>query len=115
MAEANSKSEARLTQNKTCQERHIKVNHTYYMHKRKDNPSGTGRRIPWIQLKGDWLQQAGFEINTPVKVRVMKGCLVLTAEQKPSQAFLAFEKLDEQRQALVLRTIDALMSKNRKY
>jgi uncharacterized protein (DUF433 family) len=36
--------------------------------------------VPWIQIKGYWLQQAGFEINTPVKVRVMKGCLVLTVE-----------------------------------
>ncbi|MBL1275077.1 MAG: type I toxin-antitoxin system SymE family toxin [Ectothiorhodospiraceae bacterium] len=31
-------------------------------------------------MKGHWLQQAGFEINTPVKVRVMEGCLVITAE-----------------------------------
>ena len=27
-----------------------------------------------------WLQQAGFEINTPVKVKVMDGCLVLTTQ-----------------------------------
>jgi len=33
-----------------------------------------------IQMKGHWLQQAGFEIDTPVKIRVMDGCLVLTAE-----------------------------------
>jgi toxic protein SymE len=37
--------------------------------------------VPWIQLKGYWLQQAGFEINTPLKVRVMPGCLVLTVEE----------------------------------
>ncbi|MEJ2611495.1 MAG: SymE family type I addiction module toxin [Candidatus Thiodiazotropha sp.] len=33
-----------------------------------------------MQLKGHWLQQAGFEINALVKVRVMNGCLVLTTE-----------------------------------
>ena len=46
----------------------------------KDNPGGAGRPIPWIQLKGYWLQQAGFEIDTPLKVRVMPGCLVVTVE-----------------------------------
>jgi hypothetical protein len=33
-----------------------------------------------IHLKGHWLIQAGFEIDSPVKVRIMQGCLVLTAE-----------------------------------
>ncbi|MCU7859418.1 MAG: type I toxin-antitoxin system SymE family toxin [Candidatus Thiodiazotropha sp. (ex Lucinoma kastoroae)] len=37
--------------------------------------------VPWIELKGQWLNQAGFEISTPVKVHVMHGCLVLTAEE----------------------------------
>lgn len=33
-----------------------------------------------IHLKGHWLIQAGFEIDSPVKVGVMEGCLVVTAE-----------------------------------
>ncbi|WP_086933605.1 SymE family type I addiction module toxin [Agarilytica rhodophyticola] len=33
-----------------------------------------------IHLKGHWLIKAGFEIDSPVKVRVMEGCLVLTRE-----------------------------------
>jgi len=36
--------------------------------------------VPWINIQGQWLLKAGFEINTPIKVRVMDGCLVLTAE-----------------------------------
>jgi hypothetical protein len=80
MAHRNSKSGARLTQKTTCQERRIKVNQIHYLYKLKDDPSGAGRAVPWIQLKGYWLQQAGFEIDTPVKVRVMDGCLVLTTE-----------------------------------
>jgi toxic protein SymE len=83
MAKANSKSGARLTQNPTCQERKIKVNQIHYMRKLKDDLIGAGRPVPWIQLKGHWLQQAGFEINTPVKVRVMNGCLVLTTTDEP--------------------------------
>jgi hypothetical protein len=54
------------------------------MNKLKDDPVGAGRPIPWIQLKGYWLQKAGFEIDTPVKVRVMEGCLVLTTEELPA-------------------------------
>lgn len=27
------------------------------------------------------IQQAGFEIDTPIKVRIMDGCLVLTTQQ----------------------------------
>jgi toxic protein SymE len=62
----------------SCQERKIKVNKTQYMRKLKDDPVGAGRQVPWIQLKGYWLKQAGFEIIAPVKVRLMNGCLVLT-------------------------------------
>ena len=74
MASDNSKSEIRLTKSKTCQERNIKVNKIHYMRKLKDDPAGAGRPVPWIQLKGHWLQQAGL------KVRVMDGCLVLTTK-----------------------------------
>jgi hypothetical protein len=51
----------------SCQERKIKVNKTQYMRKLKDDPVGAGRQVPWIQLKGYWLKQVGFEINAPVK------------------------------------------------
>ncbi len=37
-------------------------------------------RLPWIRLCGLWLQQAGFEPQSRVRVRVMQGCLVITAE-----------------------------------
>ncbi len=72
----NTKSEARLTKSKTCQERSIKVNKIHYMRKLKDDLAGAGRPVPRIQLKGHWLQQAGFEIN----VRVINGCLALTTQ-----------------------------------
>ena len=36
--------------------------------------------VPWLQLKGHWLEQAGFNIDSPVTVRVMRRCLVLTTE-----------------------------------
>lgn len=35
---------------------------------------------PWIRLYGMWLKEAGFNPRTKIKVRVMQGCLVITAE-----------------------------------
>ncbi|MBU3056821.1 MAG: type I toxin-antitoxin system SymE family toxin [Pseudomonas indica] len=38
------------------------------------------RLIPGIKLRGYWLQRAGFEVNERIRIRVMQGCLVITAE-----------------------------------
>jgi hypothetical protein len=81
MARQDGKSGNRLRKCKICEQRYIKVNQIHYLHKLKDDPAGAGRPVPWIQMKGHWLDQAGFAIDTPVTVRVMDGCLVLTAEQ----------------------------------
>lgn len=62
-------------------ERRIKVNQIHYDYRTKQqSPNSGNRTVPWIQMKGHWLQQAGFEIDTPIKVRIMDGCLVLTTE-----------------------------------
>ena len=37
-------------------------------------------KIPWIRLRGLWLQQAGFTPHSRVRVRVMMECLVITTE-----------------------------------
>lgn len=36
------------------------------------------RPVPWLQLKGYWLQDLGFEQRSQVTIRAMAGCLVLT-------------------------------------
>lgn len=44
-------------------------------------PTHSGDRlIPGIKLRGLWLQRAGFEVNEKIRIRVMPGCLVITAE-----------------------------------
>jgi toxic protein SymE len=50
-----------------------------YNYRRKTHypPQAT---VPWLQLKGYWLAQAGFTVDSPVTIRVMRGCLVLTAD-----------------------------------
>ncbi len=81
MASSNSKSGTRLYKSKTCEERFIKVNQIHYDYRIKEQ-SSCCRSVPWINVKGFWLKDAGFEINTPVKIRVMQGCLVLTTEEQ---------------------------------
>ena len=39
------------------------------------------RPIPAVTLKGHWLEDAGFETRTPLEVRVMNGCIILTVKQ----------------------------------
>lgn len=60
-------------------QRQLKVREAYHSYQlqqscRDRTPIGE------IHLKGHWLIKAGFEIDTPVRVRVMAGCLVVTAE-----------------------------------
>jgi len=53
----------------------------YYYTPTKDAPPGTSNRpvtVPWIQMRGRWLNEAGFAIGTKVRVQVKPGRLVLT-------------------------------------
>ncbi|MFU9139270.1 SymE family type I addiction module toxin [Erwinia tasmaniensis] len=36
--------------------------------------------MPAVTLKGHWMAQAGFETGTPLEVRVMDGCMILTVK-----------------------------------
>jgi toxic protein SymE len=62
-----------------CHTRKIKVGYMIYDYQRKNHrpPQAT---VPWLQLKGHWLEKAGFTIDAPVTVQVMDKCLVLTTE-----------------------------------
>lgn len=78
--------------------RKIKVNQTTYTRTIKDkHHSAFDQRInepvPWVQMKGKWLAKAGFNIDTPIKIKVSNGRLVLIAEQmkqSPATAGLCF-------------------------
>ncbi len=82
MANGNDKAGLRLRKSKTCHERFIKVTQIHYEYRTKEQSSHSGARsMPWIQMQGHWLRQAAFDINTPVKIRVMEGFLVLTISE----------------------------------
>lgn len=59
-------------------ERRLTVGTQYYASSSRHRRE---RRVPWLQMRGDWLAAAGFDIRTPVRVRVMHGCLVVTVEE----------------------------------
>ena len=43
----------------------------------KSNPGcGACRHVPWINLRGFWLEQAGFSIGTQYTIEVYEGKLV---------------------------------------
>ena len=76
MADKHSTGKARLVKIPT--ERRVTVGHQYYEYPRDGAAPPRSRPVPWLQMRGDWLAAAGFDIKTPVRVRVMEGCLVLT-------------------------------------
>lgn len=82
MAVRDSTRSGKRSTSHPCQERRLKVYSSYYAPRANASYSG-GRPVPWVQLKGDWLAQAGFAIHTILKVRVMRGCLVVTVEEPP--------------------------------
>lgn len=56
----------------------------YYYTPTQDAPPGTPNlpvTVPWIQMRGRWLDAAGFAIGAKVRVRVRPGRLVLTVEE----------------------------------
>ncbi len=69
------------TTDQTTQTRQIKVSQFYYDYKPKNAPAGFIRPpVPWIQLKGKWLEKVGFSIDSQVTITVSQGCLILTVE-----------------------------------
>lgn len=81
MANINGTPGKPLAKTKTCHERQIKAGSTYSSYQPKDaNPYRVTPIVPWIRLQGKWLDSAGFAVGTPLKVRVMNRCLVITAD-----------------------------------
>ncbi len=42
-------------------------------------------RHPSLHLKGDWLEEAGFDTGRGVTVKISQGCIVLMAESNEVQ------------------------------
>ncbi|QDI10514.1 Putative endoribonuclease SymE [Klebsiella electrica] len=71
-------------------------------------------RIPALTMKGQWLEAAGFATGTKVEVRVMAGCIVLTAAEpvpELEEAMRRVEKLSARKQKQVREFIGVIAGK----
>ena len=114
MAEHDSKSEVVTTEAPELKNRRYTVG---YIRDWK-----THNRATSITIKGNWLVDAGFETGTPLKVRVMPGCLILTAQEpvvipppppEPEimQTLRKVTKLTADRQQQITDFIEMIMAK----
>ena len=75
------------------------------------------QRIPAIIMKGQWLEAAGFTTGTTFDVRVMPGCIVLTAKlpepEEPAllQSLRRVCKLSARKQQQVQEFVDVISAK----
>ena len=82
MAERDSTPE--VTISKT--HRRYKVGYVRTRHENRTNISKTYySQSPSLNLKGDWLKEAGFETGRGVTVRITEGCLTLIADNDEVQ------------------------------
>lgn len=72
-------------------------------------------RIPAITMKGQWLEAAGFATGTVVDVKVMEGCIVLTARQESElmQSLRQVCKLSARKQKQVQEFIQVIAGKQK--
>jgi len=72
-------------------------------------------RIPAITMKGQWLEAAGFATGTAVDVKVMEGCIVLTARQESElmQSLRQVCKLSARKQKQVQEFIQIISGKQK--
>ncbi|WP_434666116.1 endoribonuclease SymE [Klebsiella sp. B345] len=71
-------------------------------------------RLAALTMSGKWLEAAGFTTGTKVDVRVMDGCIVLTAidpEPKLEAAMRRVEKLSARKQKQVQEFIGVIEGK----
>jgi len=107
MTKRNHTPSARLAKTKFHQ-RQLKVRQAYHSYQLKQcKPIPVGE----IHLKGRWLIEAGFEINTPVKVRIMAGCLVVTIVPEPNTSLKGFNQLNQREQRVIKDIMKELLVK----
>ena len=67
--------------------RHLKVRKSYYPYQfdqNPDQPYRTAQPVPWVEIKGFWLNEMGFTIDTELAVEIANGCLLIRAKARGS-------------------------------
>ena len=80
MAKRNHKPEPCSAKGKFPYYRHLKVRSGDYDYQFVGNRNFRIKPVPvpWVQIKGYWLNQAGFPIGTELQVKISKKRIVLT-------------------------------------
>jgi len=89
MAKRNDKLETRSTKVKSSKKsgkfpyyRQLKVRKSYYYYQYGDfqprDRYAPLESVPWINIQGYWLTEAGFSIGVLVRVKISKNCIILT-------------------------------------
>lgn len=60
------------------QDRNLTVRKTHRDYTLKSHPYSGNPTIPFVLLKGTWLEKAGFPIGLPIRVQVRKRRLIIT-------------------------------------
>jgi hypothetical protein len=63
-------------------QRKLKVRKGHWDYVLKSNPSSGNRAAPFILLKGIWLEQAGFTVDTPLSIKVDDGRLSIVRDYR---------------------------------
>ncbi|WP_064359610.1 endoribonuclease SymE [Raoultella ornithinolytica] len=75
------------------------------------------QRIPALTMKGQWLEAAGFATGTEVDLKVMNGCIVITARQPEPELTASLRqvsKLSARKQKQVQVLIDVIVGQKPK-
>lgn len=85
MAKLAIAPESRSAQKKSAHTRQLKVRKSIYEYQanrrgwNEFEPYTAPAPMPWVELKGYWLDKVGFPVGTNIQVSVSQGCLVLKA------------------------------------
>ena len=75
-------------QEKSSSFRKLKVRKGHYYYQHADFQPRQKYRfcepVPWVQIKGYWLNKAGFTIDMPLSVEVQDGCITIKPQTPAS-------------------------------
>ena len=77
MANATITPHPNSPQEKLSTFRQLKVRKSYYPYQLADTQPHNNQPVPRVEIKGYWLNLAGFTIDTPLSVEVQLGCIIL--------------------------------------
>lgn len=84
-------------QSRVCHTRELKI--------RQAGKKPFGR----TELKGQWLQQAGFEIDAPVTLKVMELCIVLMPTPRRPTLMKQFSQLTPDQRQVIRNAVELML------